>query len=395
MRSQSPASKAPAKVFSRPAKVSSTRSAAVRPGLFYAIFAGLLGTNVLTAVALMMAPDIAGLMSGQNDLVFAAYEDRIAQLRVEVDRLHSRQYAQAGDINLQLQELTQQQEVLMEQHQYVRQLAAKAAELGIETASLPEQDDDGDDAPVFVSSALSPPAGDATSEISAAAAAVRNMMDDSRVALAAITEEAESATEAIVSELDGIGIRAKLPADDAVGGPYLPPSNEPDALSIVDDANAVVAALARLKAARGAIDAAPVHRPIAGKVRMSSNFGNRKDPFTGRRAFHSGADFPAPSGTPVLAAGNGKVSFVGKRSGYGNVVEITHEAGLVTRYAHLSAFLVKEGQTVSTGVPIARVGSTGRSTGPHLHFEVRRKDSAVDPARYLAAGKRLMRYLGA
>jgi murein DD-endopeptidase MepM/ murein hydrolase activator NlpD len=341
-----------------------------------------------------LAPDIVGLMNGQNDLVFAAYEDRIAQLRIEVDRLHSRQYAQAGDINLQLQELTQQQEVLIEQHQYVKQLAAKAAELGIETASLSK--DEEEDAPVLFTSALSyAPGGDAASEISAAGEAVRQMMDDSRLALAAITEEADSATDAIVTELGNIGIRTKLPASEAVGGPYLLPSEAPDTVSIVDDANAVVAALARLRAARGAIDAAPVHRPIAGKIRMSSNFGNRKDPFTGRRAFHSGADFPAPTGTPVLAAGNGTVSFVGKRSGYGNVVEITHAGGLVTRYAHLSAFLVKEGQSVSTGIPIARVGSTGRSTGPHLHFEVRRKDSAVDPTQYLAAGKRLMRFLGA
>lgn len=106
-------------------------------------------------------------------------------------------------------------------------------------------------------------------------------------------------------------------------------------------------------------------------------------------------DFPAPRGTTVLSAGYGKVSFVGEKSGYGNVVEVTHTTGLITRYGHLSAFLVKEGQVVNTGTPIAQVGSTGRSTGPHLHFEVRRKDVAVDPGKYLAAGKQLARFLGA
>jgi murein DD-endopeptidase MepM/ murein hydrolase activator NlpD len=129
--------------------------------------------------------------------------------------------------------------------------------------------------------------------------------------------------------------------------------------------------------------------------RISSTFGNRKDPFTGGRAFHAGLDFPAPRGTTVLSAGFGKVSFVGEKSGYGNLVEITHTTGLITRYGHLSAFLVKEGQVVDMGTPIAKVGSTGRSTGPHLHFEVRRKDVAVDPGKYLAAGKRLARFLGA
>ncbi|MHB1111148.1 MAG: M23 family metallopeptidase, partial [Devosia sp.] len=96
-----------------------------------------------------------------------------------------------------------------------------------------------------------------------------------------------------------------------------------------------------------------------------------------------------------FSAGYGKVTFAGQKSGYGNVVEITHGAGLLTRYAHLSGFIAKEGQTVQTGTPIAKVGSTGRSTGPHLHFEVRREEQAVDPGKYLAAGKRLARFLGA
>ena len=110
MRSKSPVLKAPVRVFGRPTQAPSPRAPGVRPALFYGLFAGLLGTNVLTLVGFLMAPDIAGLMNGQNETVYAAYEDRIAQLRIEVDRLHSRQYAQAGDINLQLQELSQQQE---------------------------------------------------------------------------------------------------------------------------------------------------------------------------------------------------------------------------------------------------------------------------------------------
>jgi murein DD-endopeptidase MepM/ murein hydrolase activator NlpD len=397
VRPKSPAIKVPVRVFGRPRPTpprSKPFGTSIRPSIFYATFAALVGTNVLTLVGFLMAPDIAGLMNGQNDVVFAAYEDRIAELRIEVDRLHSRQYAQAGDINLQLQELTQQQEVLLEQHTYVKQLAEKAAELGIQTADLPQEDDE--DAPAIQTSAAltTAPSGDAASEIAAAADAVQDMMDDSRLALAAISKEANSATDEIVSELKAIGIQPSIPEDDdAVGGPFLPATDAPDASTIVDDANAVYEALIRFKAARGAIDEAPIHKPLAGNLRMSSNFGNRKDPFTGRRAFHAGIDFPSPSGTTVLSAGKGTVTFVGQRSGYGNTVEVTHEVGLVTRYGHLSAFLVKEGQKVQTGTPIAKVGSTGRSTGPHLHFEVRRKDTAVDPSRYLAVGKRLVRFL--
>ena len=97
VRSHSPISRAPARVFGRPAG-EATRGAGIRPGLFYGSFAALFATNVVTLVGFLMAPDIAALMNGQNDLVFSAYEDRIAELRVEIDRLHSRQFAQAGDL---------------------------------------------------------------------------------------------------------------------------------------------------------------------------------------------------------------------------------------------------------------------------------------------------------
>ena len=98
---------------------------------------------------------------------------------------------------------------------------------------------------------------------------------------------------------------------------------------------------------------------------------------------HSGLDFKGPIGTPILAAANGVVSFAGVQSGYGNCVEITHSNGLVTRYAHLSGFTVSLGQQVKRGVQIANMGSTGRSTGSHLHFEVRHNNSAINPLRFL------------
>ena len=360
----------------------------IRPWLFYLTFAALLGTNVATAVGLVMAPDIAGLLNGQNELVLTAYEDRIAQLRVEVDRLHSRQYAQAGDINLQLQELSQQQALLTEQHQYVRALAERASELGLATATLP------DDA-VQVTGAIAAPGDSTAPDVADAADSVREMMAESRLALSAISVAATGQADEILDELRRIGISPSLPEtiDSGVGGPFVPATDGSDALGLVDDANAVMAALARFKAARGAIDLAPIHIPIAGNQRLSSGYGNRTDPFTGKKAFHGGLDFPAPSGTTVLSAGAGSVVFVGQRSGYGNVVEIGHGNGIVTRYAHLSAFLVKEGQTVNTGTPIAKVGSTGRSTGPHLHFEVRRDDSVIDPNSFLNVGKRLQRFV--
>jgi murein DD-endopeptidase MepM/ murein hydrolase activator NlpD len=385
----------PSKPFAKTAAVPPKpqgRRISISPLTFYLGFAVLLGTNALTLVALMMSPDISKLFAGQNDSLLVAYEDRISQLRIEVDRLQSRHYAQAGDINLQLQDLAQTQELLMEQHQYVKQLADKAAELGIETASV-TADAEADTGDTLLVSAASLPSGDAAAEIGAATANLNRMMDDSKVVLAALSDAATAKTDQIVESLATIGIRPKLPAPEDVGGPLLPPIDGIESTSLVDEANDVAAALERYRAARSAAGVAPVHQPIFDMTRQSSTFGNRKDPFTGRLAFHSGIDYAAPHGTKVYAAGAGTVTFVGQMSGYGNLIEITHTNGLVTRYGHLSSFIAKQGQKVQTGTPIARVGSTGRSTGPHLHFEVRRTDNAVDPSRYLKVGKQLQKIL--
>ncbi|HEY4200518.1 MAG TPA: M23 family metallopeptidase [Devosiaceae bacterium] len=366
----------------------------ISPRLFYTVFTGLVATNILTLVGFLMAPDIAGLLSGPGDQVLSAYQDRVADLRVEVDRLQSRQYAQNGDINLQLQEISQQQDVLSEQQQYVKALADKAAQLGLQTAFVPP---DSDSKPPLVTGAA---AGKQSprDQANAAGAAVKQMLDESRTAMTSISESATKSTDEIVAQLDNLGITLALPedGDEGEGGPLLPPIPDgPDASGTVDDANAVMAALIRYQAARGAIDQAPIHHPLDGKMRMTSGFGNRKDPFTGRQAFHPGLDFGEPNGTSVLSAGSGTVSFVGQRTGYGNTVEIDHGHGIVSRYGHLSAFLVKEGQVVATGTPIAKVGSTGRSTGPHLHFEIRRNDQSVNPLDFLQAGQALEKFQGA
>lgn len=115
----------------------------------------------------------------------------------------------------------------------------------------------------------------------------------------------------------------------------------------------------------------------------SSNFGYRIDPFTGQQTYHEGIDFPAEVGTPVVAAASGKVIFAESHAQYGRMVEIDHGNGLVSRYAHNSALKVRDGDLVVRGQQIAAVGSTGRSTGPHLHFEVRLNGVPQNPARFL------------
>ncbi|MCS6760457.1 MAG: M23 family metallopeptidase [Candidatus Devosia euplotis] len=160
--------------------------------------------------------------------------------------------------------------------------------------------------------------------------------------------------------------------DDGMGGPLLPSIDGGDRSSVADDSNAVMEALVRYQAARDSIEGAPVHMPITGNFRRSSGFGNRTDPFTGGRAFHSGLDFAAAPGTTVLSAGKGVATFVGTRSGHGKTVEVTHDDGLITHYGHLSGYLSQEGQRVNIGIPIAKIGSTGRSTSPHCTLKCAR-----------------------
>jgi murein DD-endopeptidase MepM/ murein hydrolase activator NlpD len=126
----------------------------------------------------------------------------------------------------------------------------------------------------------------------------------------------------------------------------------------------------------------PSSAPVIGPV--GSGFGFRSDPFTGRAALHTGLDFPADIGTPILAAAGGMVVSSAPHPAYGNLVEIDHGNGLLTRYAHTSKMLVKAGDLVKRGQVVAQVGTSGRSTGPHLHFEVLVEGVPQNPARFLA-----------
>lgn len=168
----------------------------------------------------------------------------------------------------------------------------------------------------------------------------------------------------------------------AQGGPFVPWTGEGEAMPA--EFQKLASALSRMEFLESGLSAMPSGRPTATPM-LSSSFGYRRDPFNGRAAFHAGVDFPGSYGQPILAAAPGRVSFVGQRSGYGNVVEVEHGNGLMTRYAHLSGFTVRRGQQVSRGDRIARMGSTGRSTGTHLHFEVRLKGQAVNPRPFLEA----------
>ncbi len=128
---------------------------------------------------------------------------------------------------------------------------------------------------------------------------------------------------------------------------------------------------------------APTLWPVVGRI--TSYFGERIDPFNGEGAFHSGVDISCSYGQPVVSPADGAVTYADAYAGYGRMIEIDHGNGIVTRYGHLSGFAVTEGQSVRRGQVIGYVGLSGRSTGPHLHYEVRINDTPVNPHKYLRA----------
>lgn len=209
----------------------------------------------------------------------------------------------------------------------------------------------------------------------------------------AVGERAKREARRLESLATHIGLSparlAKASAPSAEGGPFIPLSLDPknsafdrELLRHQDD-------VVRADRLRRILATAPLGRPVSATAEQSSGFGTRIDPFLGRAAFHTGVDFRDAPGSPVFATAPGTVVAAGSNGGYGLMVEIDHGNGITTRYAHLSAIVVQEGQSVPAKKIIGRVGSTGRSTGPHLHYEVRIDDDAVDPTRFLRAGVQL------
>lgn len=182
-------------------------------------------------------------------------------------------------------------------------------------------------------------------------------------------------------------------AGSAMGGPLLPPVASPHDRDRFDLAiGQAESAIDGAKKARAILRAIPIGRPVSDRHDLSSGFGTRLDPFTRGLALHSGLDFRAPTGTPIRAVAAGRIIDAGPNGGYGRMVEIDHGFGITTRYAHMSSIAVNDGDQVEKGAVIGHVGSTGRSTGPHLHYEVRIDDDATDPMRFVRAQQVLARH---
>lgn len=239
----------------------------------------------------------------------------------------------------------------------------------------------------------------AAAELDRRVAALNSEIEGWRDRQEVVLDKIEEAVRTGLDGLTGMLERADLDIEQILaetretysgtGGPFQPISDA-DAAALEDASDLRIAALMqdleRVNLLRLATERLPFGTPVTG-VRMTSGFGKRRDPFRKRWSMHTGVDWAGPRGTPIRATANGVVSFSGRMSGYGNVVVIRHGFGHETRYAHLHRSLVRVGEKVDRGDLIGEMGSTGRSTGTHLHYEVRIDDDPVNPQKFIEAAR--------
>jgi len=211
---------------------------------------------------------------------------------------------------------------------------------------------------------------------------------------AAAVDEIATDARSGAAKLNAVVARAGLAAETlvapaakgGVGGPFIPLSVDPGAPAFDKALASAARDVAQADRLTRLLPILPVRAPLIGDASVSSPFGYRTDPFLGRPELHPGVDLVQEYGSDIRATAGGRVTHAGPMGGYGDMVEIDHGNGLVTRYGHMSEILVAEGEEVKAGAVLGRLGSTGRSTGPHLHYEVRVDGEPVNPERFLAAG---------
>jgi murein DD-endopeptidase MepM/ murein hydrolase activator NlpD len=395
-----------------------TRGLAIRPWIAISALGlvAALATSVIGAAAYLLYHDdlLAASVSRQVEMQYA-YEERISALRSELDRITSRHVVQTEGVEQQLVTLLNRQALIEERQSSLDALLEKARESGVEAADAaarlprarpaaePEREEP-QGAPIGPLGYM-PAAeqemlrallhggepGGSNPLLRSTFARVQSSLDDAQgrqeQALHALGASVEEESERLSTALMPIGIAVEeRPADDAgpQGGPFLPVAG----LHFIERTTMVGRMLDDILLLRRSAAAMPLKAPLP-SLRITSRYGYRLDPFLKRSAFHAGLDLAAAAGTTVRATAPGIVAETGWNDGYGIMVEIRHADGVSTRYGHLSATLVSPGDEVVGGTPIALVGTTGRSTGPHLHYETRRNGEAVNPAVFFAAGRAL------
>ena len=214
--------------------------------------------------------------------------------------------------------------------------------------------------------------------------------------IARLEETAESQIETLSRILETTGVDAERLTTPrkisntvlAQGGPFIDPSNVANmSTNFFRRTNRTGLLLEELDRLADIVDNIPLSSPLTVSRRQTSPFGIRRDPFNGRAASHHGLDFAARWRSPIVSTAPGTVKFAGVRAGFGRTVEIDHGNGFVTRYAHLYKYVVRKGQKVELHQKIGELGNSGRSTGPHIHYEILHRGKPKDPEKFIEAGR--------
>jgi murein DD-endopeptidase MepM/ murein hydrolase activator NlpD len=399
------------------------RQVRIGPVVFWIVVGAvtLLGMwSAATATYFAFRDDVLTRLIARQAEMQYAYEDRIAELRSRVDRATSRQLLDQEQFDQKLEQIMRRQTALESRATALGAIPdvtgsirppARGAATSDGGTATPKPSPISDTV-IFVA----PPDREARLEsrapITASPAPNRfakvQGVDNVLVRLQSSLDQVENRQMAalnsyqdgmdsrvrrmrgVISDLglDMVQLESAVPRA-AMGGPFVPVKLSPDASPFDRQLYRINLTRSQMDRLNRTLALVPYRKPVVGEVEFTSGFGVRSDPFLGRPAMHTGLDFRAQMGDPVRATANGRVVSAGWSGGYGRMVEVDHGNGLATRYGHLSEIGVKIGETVKIGQVIGEVGSTGRSTGPHLHYETRIDGEAVDPQKFLRAGVRL------
>ncbi|RUM99581.1 M23 family metallopeptidase [Pseudaminobacter arsenicus] len=379
---------------------------------------------LLATSYLVLRDDLIGATTARQARMQQAYEDRISALRAQVDRITSRQLLDQQLVETKVGELLQRQSQLTMRHGRLGPLLDRAeaastnlpasaptpmekpeirASLGLDIPNAP--------VPELAYASTSGSAADPFAFLSAQKAdrpavpssadqadrlfvainqSLRSIENEQMERITSLAQNAYETADAISEALETAGLSVDVDIDkDAMGGPLIAVDNPTAFDTKVRELDEALDMLDKMKKETSRL---PLANPAPGRS-ISSTFGVRKDPLLGTPALHSGMDFRLPAGSAARATAAGTVVKAGWNGGYGRMVEIDHGGGFATRYAHLSKIEVKEGQKIGKGEVVGRAGSSGRSTGPHLHYEVRHNGTAVNPVRFLKLGRQVSQYL--
>ncbi|UVK37266.1 peptidoglycan DD-metalloendopeptidase family protein [Mesorhizobium sp. AR10] len=374
---------------------------------------------LLATSYLVLRDDLIGATTARQARMQQAYEDRISALRAQVDRITSRQLLDQQVMETKVSELLERQSQLSQRHGRLDPILERAeSEVGTPpiagAAVKPDERADvtgsisqpmaysvaslgaDDTRPFSMWSTRSDPlpsdtAADRADKLFVSInESLKSIESQQLTRIATLADNAYKSADAISQALEtaGLPVDSDFGKSDA-GGPLVPVDNSMMFDSKVKELDEALDALDHLKTEARRL---PLANPAPGRS-VTSPFGVRTDPILGTAALHSGMDFRAPLGMAAKVTAAGVVVKAGWNGGYGRMVEVDHGNGFSTRYGHLSEIDVTVGEKLDAGAVIGKTGSSGRSTGPHLHYEVRHNGEAIDPLRFLTVGKKVAQYL--